>query len=107
MPAQGPSPSQEGAAQSSNRGNVDSGFISEAPEDLVRGTSVESLPGSGPSEERGGVVSPSPLTPDAIEIEEGEETLEKESEPEVWDEERVRVRFFFFPARLCILPILA
>ena len=76
------------------RGNVDSGFVSEAPEDLslLRGTSVESLPGAdappaaeggvaGGQDHRGeGVASPpSPLTPDVIEVE------------EPWDEAKVRV----------------
>ncbi len=75
---------------SSNRSNVDSGFISEAPDDLnlVRGVSIESLPGSSVSDDRGGVVSPLPLSPDVIEVEEGE--AEPEPEPEVWDEAKVR-----------------
>ena len=56
--------------------------MSEVPDDLglLRGASVESL-GSGTSEERGGVTSPTLLTPD-------EERVEV-VEPEVWDEARV------------------
>ena len=65
---------QEGVRgdDAATRGNVDSGFISEAPEDLslVRGTSVESLPGAdvsppaeggvadGRGQGEGGVASP-------------------------------------------------
>lgn len=66
----------------SSRGNIDSGFLSEAPDELglLRGASVESL-GSATSEERGGVASPPLLTPD----EEKAEVVE----PEIWDEARV------------------
>ena len=76
----------------SNRGNVDSGFISEVPDDLnlLRGVSVESLPGSGEtSEDRGSVTSPLPSTPDITEEGEGEEKVEEKVEVEVWDEARV------------------
>lgn len=90
---------------------MDSGFISEFPDDLnlLRGTSVESLPGStstpespnhgspnlgspshrSPSHEDRGCVmssSPPPLTPDVIDIEDVEE---EKVEPEVWDEAKV------------------
>ena len=77
---------------SSNRGNVDSGFMSEVMDDLLRrGISVESLPGSTTSEDGGGVVS-SPLTPDVIDVgDDGEcEGVEPEKVvTEVWDEARV------------------
>ena len=82
------------SGDTSSRGNVDSGFLSEVPDDLrlLHGTSVESL-ASGTSEERGGSVCspPPPLTPDPIEVGEVEEEEEEEqkSEPEIWDEARV------------------
>ena len=54
------------------RGNIDSGFVSEAPDDLAlqRDLSVESLHGSSCSEERAGDVK-------------------EEQEAVVWDEARV------------------
>jgi len=90
--------SQQERGVSSGRGNTDSGFISEAPEDLGlrRDVSVESLLGATGTE-RGGASTPhSPVgaaetgegPEDEGKKEEGEKT---ETVVEVWDEARVSV----------------
>ena len=88
--------SQQERGVSSGRGNTDSGFISEAPEDLGlrRDVSVESLPGAAGAE-RGGAVTPSMSPVGGAETGEVQEDETKREQTEavavVWDEAKVSV----------------
>lgn len=81
----------------SGRGNTDSGFISEAPDDLVlhRDMCIDSFPGvTGTDDQRRVAGMPGMRSPEHVgEMErEGGGVVEVEEEEEAWDEVRVSHR---------------